>query len=152
MFKSFMRNSVFALAAVAGLAATAPSAIARDFAEAEIYFSDGGRGEHRGFEGGRSIHRDILSGREIARALRYQGYADIREMDMRGDRYRVIAVRRNGAVVKLRVNAFTGDIMSEVRVGWVGPRHIGDRFPTGPRPHHGRGDGVIIEFGWSSIR
>ena len=150
MFKSFMRNSVFALAAVAGLAAAMPSANARDFGEPDVIFAE----EGRSFRGDVIRHhevRGILSEREIARYLRHQGYRDIREIDLRGDRYRVIAVRRNGAVVKLRVSARSGDILSEMRIGWVHGRPIDDRFPVRPRPHHDRG-GVTIEFGWGDVR
>ena len=150
MFKSLMRNSVFALAAVAGLAAAVPVANARDFGEPDIIYAEDARPGHR--IDGRRVHRDILSQREVASVLRRSGYRDIREIDLMGDRYRVIAVRRNGAVVKLRVSARSGQILSEVRIGWVRHRPVDDDFSFHPRPrHHDRG-GVTIEFGWGAVR
>lgn len=150
MFKSFMRNSVFAIAAVAGISAAIPAANARDFGDPDVIYIDR---EMRGIHGEmRRPYRDILSEREIVRVLRDYGYRDIREISLRGDRYRVIAVRRNGAVVKLRVSAFSGNILSEVRVGWVRYRPMEDRYPRPPRPHRHDGSGFSIEFGWDPYR
>ena len=151
MFKSFMRNSVFALATVAGIAATVPAANSQEFGDPDVIYIDREfRGEIRSEM--RRPHRDVLSERQIVRVLRDYGYRDIREISLRGDRYRVIAVRRNGAVVKLRVSAFSGNILSEVRVGWVRHRPVEDHFPRPPRPRGHDGSGFSIEFGWDPYR
>lgn len=150
MFKSFMRNSVFAIAAVAGISAAVPAASARDFGDPDVIYIDR---EARNFRSEmRHAYRDVLSEHQIVRVLRDHGYRDVREISLRGDRYRVIAVRRNGAVVKLRVSAFSGNILSEVRVGWVRHRPVYDVEPHHPRPRGHDGSGFSIEFGWDPYR
>ena len=91
MFKSFMRNSVFAIATVAGIAAAVPAANSQEFGDPDVIYIDREfRGEIRSEM--RRPHRDVLSERQIVRVLRDYGYRDIREISLRGDRYRVIAV------------------------------------------------------------
>lgn len=151
MFKSFMRNSVLTLATVAGIAAAVPAANSQEFGDPDVIYVDREfRGEIRNEM--RRPHRDLLSERQIVRVLRDYGYRDIREISLRGDKYRVIAVRRNGAVVKLRVSAFSGNILSEVRVGWVRRHPVYDGEPHFPRPRPHGGSGFSIEFGWDPYR
>lgn len=87
---------------------------------------------------------DFISPRQISRMLRHQGYVQITEISLRGDQYRVIAIRNNGAIVKLRLDAYEGNVLSVRRVGWA-PRH-----EFRPRPHIE--PGFSIEFGFDSRR
>jgi Peptidase propeptide and YPEB domain len=86
---------------------------------------------------------DTLSARQIVRVLRRQGYGQIQEISLRGDTYRVMAIRNNGALVKLRVDAFSGEILSARRVGWI-------NAPVRPMPRRHGDSGVTIEFGFGS--
>ena len=74
--------------------------------------------------------------------LRNQGYVQVTEISLRGDQYRVIAVRRNGAIVKLRLDAYEGNILSVRRVGWAPRRDFHPRRQIKP--------GLTIEFGFDS--
>lgn len=149
MFKSILRNSVLGLAAIAGIAASIPSAQAGGRGEPEVIYVEEGQ-VRRHWQEDHRFYRDVLSEREVARALRHQGYRQVREISLRGDRYRVVAIRHNGAVVKLRVDAFSGQVLSQVRVGWVRTRPVAEPLPFPHRPRHG--SGVSIEFGWESPR
>ena len=149
MTLSFMRNTALALAAVIGLAAT-PSLAGSYDAEPEVIYSDDGYGLVRDMpvrplpprhaEPEWQEENDFISPRQISNILRRQGYAQIAEISQRGDLYRVIAVRRNGALVKLKIDAFDGNILSARRVGWA------------PRHDMRQGSGLTIEFGWDSRR
>jgi uncharacterized membrane protein YkoI len=143
MTTSFLRNTALALVAVAGLSAAPAYAGGFNGDDGVIYADQNFRvvtEEHR-----RPAPRhyddvryedDFLSPRQVSRILRHQGYGRVTELYLRGDTYRAIAVRPNGAVFKLRVDAENGYIISARRVGWA------------PRPHHRQGSGVTIEFGW----
>ncbi|KQT52109.1 MULTISPECIES: hypothetical protein [unclassified Aureimonas] len=79
---------------------------------------------------------DIISERRLARQLRRQGFVEIEDIDLRRDRYIVRAVRPNGALVRLAVDAYDGEILARERIGWAG-----DRGPRGPRADYGRDRG-----------
>ena len=77
--------------------------------------------------------------------MRRQGYGSVQEIALRGDEYRVVAVRNNGALVRLRLDAYSGEILSVRRIGWVGA-------PVRPLPRRHAEPGFAIEFGWGSDR
>lgn len=141
---SFVRKAAFALVAAAGLA-SAPAFAGSYGGDAEVFYEDDGFGVVREMPVRPIPPRhatpdwqqadEFLSPRRIVRMLRHQGYAHVAEIDLRGDYYRVIAVRHNGALVKLKIDAFEGDILSARRIGWS-PRHY-------PRNR----SGFVIEFG-----
>lgn len=142
-----MRKTALSLIAVASLLAT-PSLAGGYGTDPEVIYGDDGYGlvrempvrplPPRHVEPDWQQEGDFISPRQISRMLRRQGYAHIAEISQRGDVYRVIAVRRNGALVKLRIDAFDGNILSARRVGWA-PRH----------PQRDR-SGFTIEFGLNS--
>jgi hypothetical protein len=156
MFKSIaaapFRKTVLALGALATLAAASPS-LAGGYIDADVIYAEGyDNPEFRGDDHRRPIIRhlppvvedyDVLPARQIVRQLRRQGYGNVQQIALRGDTYRVVAVRNNGALVKLRVDAYSGEILSATRVGWVS-----DRVRPLPRRH--TDPGVTIEFGWGS--
>ena len=86
---------------------------------------------------------DVIPTRKIIRQLRRQGYGQVQEIALRGDTYRILAVRNNGAMVKLRLDAFTGEILTVKRVGWVSA-------PVREVPRRHVEPGVTIEFGWGN--
>jgi hypothetical protein len=144
MTLSFMRKTALALIAVSGLIAT-PSLAGGYGRDPEVIYGDDGYGVVRDMpvrplpprhvEPDWQQETDFISPRQISRMLRHQGYAHIAEFSQRGDLYRVIAVRRNGALVKLKIDAFDGSILSARRVGWA------PRLPQRDR------SGFTIEFG-----
>lgn len=148
MTTSFLRNTALALVAVAGLSA-APAYAGGFNGDEEVIYAD------QNFQVTRDEYRrplpqrhyddvtyedDFLSPRQVSRILRHQGYGRVTELYLRGDTYRAVAVRPNGAVFKLNVDAENGYILSARRVGWA------------PRPHHRDGSGVTIQFGFDSRR
>ncbi len=145
MTTSFLRNTALALIAVTGLSA-APAFAGGYGADEEIIYADQNfqvlREEHRRPAPPRDYEvryeDEILSPRQVSRILRHQGYGRVTEISLRGDTYRVIAVRPNGAVVRLKVDAENGYVLSARRVGWE------------PRRHHREGSGLTIEFGLGS--
>jgi hypothetical protein len=156
MFNSIIRKTALALVAVSSIAVATPT-LAAGWDDSEIIFAEDGfrHEERRRPVYDHEVRREVLSPREISRALRHQGYREVREIDFRHDGYRVIAVRHNGAVVRLKVSGRSGRVISERRIGWVRavpayePRHPRPGYPA-PR-HHGE-PGFSIEFGWSSER
>lgn len=161
MFASFMRKSAIALLAVSALGASAP-AFAGGYNDPQVIlaenYGDNGRVirqpdyQRRDFQQEEELQRQdfgLMSPREIMRQLRHQGYGKVREITQRGSEYRVVAVRHNGALVKLVVDGETGEILSERRVGWVRNSQI--REPVYPvQPH--RRPGFSIQFGFGDIR
>lgn len=151
MFNSIIRKSVIAFAAASTLFVAAP-AVASGWDEPELVVTEQGV-----FIDGRNTRRDYyeeenqryLSQAQIVRALRHQGYAEVREIGFRHDTYRVVAIRHNGAVVKLKVSAQNGQVISERRIGWVrsAPSRVYDH--PAPRRHHGQ-SGFSIEFGFAN--
>lgn len=155
MTLSLLRKSALALVAVAGLAAT--PALANGWSvDSEVIYADDGFGQPqqrhlrplppRYVEPQPYVQQDwqqddeFMSPRQISRMLRHQGYGQVAEISLRGDEYRVVALRRNGAVVKLNIDAESGEILSVRRVGWA------------PRHDMRQGSGLTIEFGWDSRR
>jgi uncharacterized membrane protein YkoI len=154
MTLSLIRKSMIALVAVSGLAA-AP-ALANGYPDEDgVIFADREFQQVREFprrpphppvvEHDWNQDEDFISPRQISRMLRHQGYVQITEISLRGDQYRVIAIRRNGAIVKLRLDAYEGNVLSVRRVGWA-PRR--EEF----RPHRQIEPGLTIEFGFDSRR
>ncbi len=157
MFKSIaaapFRKTVLAFGALATLAVASPS-LAGGYVDADVIYAEGyDNPAFHGDDHRRPIIRhlppvaedeyDVISARQIVRQLRRQGYGNVQQIALRGDTYRVVAVRNNGALVKLRVDAYSGEILSATRVGWVS-----DRVRPLPRRHVE--PGVSIEFGWGS--
>lgn len=152
MFNTLMRKSAIAFAAGTMLLAAAP-AFAESWVESRVVVTEDGL-----IVDGRDTRRpiyeeeyrhEVLSQRQIIRALRHQGYPEVREIGFRHNTYRVVAIRHNGAVVKLKVSALDGSILSERRIGWV--RSAPTRIYEHPAPRYRHAEpGVSIEFGWSS--
>jgi hypothetical protein len=152
MFNTFMRKTAIAFAAGTLLFVAVP-AIAGDWDERRVIVSEDGL-----IINGRDTRRpiyvedyrhEVLSQRQIIRALRHQGYPEVREIGFRHNTYRIVAIRHNGAVVKLKVSAHDGRIFSEQRIGWV--RSAPTRIYEHPVPRYRHAEpGVSIEFGWSS--
>ncbi len=162
MFTSVLRRSAPAIVAVAALGAAAP-AFAGGYNDPQVIFADdyGQNGvtvpqrRHRpevlpDFQP-QDLQQDygLLSPRDIVRQLRRQGYGKVQEISQRGADYRVIAIRNNGALVRLMVDGETGEILSERRVGWVRNSQI--REPNYPVRQHPR-PGFSIQFGFGNIR
>jgi uncharacterized membrane protein YkoI len=148
MTTSFLRNTALALVAVAGLSAAPAFAGGFNGDEEVIYADQNYRVVTEEYRHPAPRHyddvryqNDFLSPRQVSRILRNQGYGRVTELYLRGDTYRAIAVRRNGAVFKLRVDAENGYVISARRIGWE-PR----------RPQYRDGSGVTIQFGWDSRR
>jgi hypothetical protein len=151
MFNTLIRKSAIAFAAGTLLFVAAP-AIAGGWDEPRVIVSEDGI-IINGRDTRRPVYDDdyrheVLSQRQIVRALRHQGYPEVREIGFRHDTYRVVAIRHNGAVVKLKVSALDGRILSERRIGWV--RSAPTRIYEHPAPRRHIQPGVSIEFGWSS--
>lgn len=160
MFTSLLRKSAIALIAVSVLGASAP-AFAGGYDDPQVIFAEdyGNNGrvmplpdyEMRNPQFADPQRQDygMMSPREIMRQLRHQGYGKVQEITQRGSNYRVVAVRHNGALVKLTVDGETGEILSERRVGWVRNSQIREPlYPVAPRPR----PGFSIQFGFGDIR
>ncbi len=149
MTLSLLRKSALAFVAIAGLASTPVLATGYDN-DSEVIYADEGfnvvREQHarplppRHVEPQWHQEDEYLSPRRISRMLRQQGYARVAEISLRGDVYRVIAIRRNGALVRLKIDAGSGYILSSRRIGWA------------PRYHIRNEPGFTIQFGWDSRR
>ncbi len=153
MFKSLAASPLrkFALAAVAmSVLAGAAPALAGGYDDTDVIYADqfGGRSfDGRNRPNVRQLpvieDYDVIPTRKIIRQLRRQGYGQVQEIALRGDTYRILAVRNNGAMVKLRLDAFTGEILTVKRVGWVSA-------PVREVPRRHVEPGVTIEFGWGN--
>lgn len=85
-----------------------------------FYGNNGGFGiqrDHRGhrFQQQRHVNR-TLSRKQIRRTLRNRGFHDFRRVEKRGHRYIVVAENRRGRLIRLRVNAYTGNIERRRRI------------------------------------
>ncbi|BDA83486.1 hypothetical protein Sa4125_10280 [Aureimonas sp. SA4125] len=124
-----MKTTIAALAALLILGATAAEAGQRWYPEdgfVEVQGRDHGR-EYRRDER-RGGYDDVIPERRIIRMLSRQGFVSVDDIRLRRGRYIVEAVRPNGALVRLSVDAYDGDILSRERIGWSrdgGPRHPG---------------------------
>lgn len=85
--------------------------------------------------------RDALSERQVARRLIRQGFVRIEDIDRRRDRFIVRAVRPNGALIRLAVDAYDGSIIARERIGWV----AGDRGFD--RDRHRPASGIEFDLG-----
>lgn len=146
-----LRNAILGLGAVAAVVTASPSLAGGFNAQDEVIYADelirNDWREHRPEvrQHPRWVEeQEYLSARQISRQLRRSGYGSVREIALRGDQYRVVAVRNNGALVRLRLDAYSGEILSVRRIGWVGST-------VRPAPHYRERDpGYSIQFGWSS--
>ena len=102
-----------------------------------------GRDFGRGYGGGDRRHGrddrfdDVIPERRIVRQLMRAGFVSVEDIDLRRDRYIVRAVRPNGALIRLTVDAYDGEVLSRDRIGWAregGFRGRGDGWRGGPRP------------------
>ncbi|PWL17377.1 antifreeze protein [Falsochrobactrum shanghaiense] len=111
-----MRKSVLAFAALATIATayTVPSFAAGHGSVIEIQWHDGHR--DRRPDWGNDRRRGAMGPRQIARSLERRGYA-VGDMDRRRDTYRIRATRPRGGRVILTVDAYSGRILDERRVG-----------------------------------
>ena len=135
-----MKSVLSALLVSLGLAAVALPAQADWRERGAIHVErdgrlDADRWEHRGPR--REAFRDVLPERRIARILRRSGFVDIRDIRLRRDRYVATAVRPNGAVIRVALDARDGDILGSERIGWERGARDYDRFREGGR--HGYG-------------
>lgn len=85
-----------------------------------FYGNNGGFGIHRDhrtpkYHQKRFQHR-ALSRKQIRRSLRHRGFHDFRRVERRGNRYVVVAENRRGRLLRLRVNAYTGEIERRRRI------------------------------------
>ncbi len=153
MFKSLASSPLRKLALVtvtlSALAGATP-AVAGGYDDEDVIFADQQEGfveydRHRPQVRPQHVIEDydVIPARRIVRQLRRQGYGQVQEISLRGDTYRIMAVRNNGAYFKLRVDAYSGEILTAKRVGWVGS-------PVRPYPRRNSDSGVTIEFGWGS--
>jgi hypothetical protein len=152
MVNIIARKTCLALTAAATLLVAAP-AFAGGWGEPEVIFTqeevivDRRDNHYPIYEDDNEY--DVLSRHQIIRALRHQGYCEVREIGLRYNTYRVVAIRQNGAVVKLSVSAIDGSVLSERRIGWA--RSAPARIYQRPVPRYRHIEpGVSIEFGWSS--
>lgn len=85
------------------------------------------RGDRRDGRGGWRDHGrprfdrggpELLPEGRIIRKLVRQGFVSIEDIRLRRDRYIVEATRPNGALVRLSVDAYDGEILSRDRIGW----------------------------------
>ena len=165
-----MKSAIAALSAlvlVSGFA-TAASAGPRHHERSDLVFvQDGGydgpdggrerwdRGDRRDWRG-RGGWRDhgrprfdrggpeLLPEGRIIRQLVRQGFVSVEDIRLRRDRYIVEATRPNGALVRLSVDAYDGEILSRDRIGW-------SRDGGGGRPGPGWGGGPD-DFGGGRFR
>lgn len=89
--------------------------------------------------------RGLLSEGQVARRLMRQGFVRIEDIDRRRDRYIVRAVRPNGALIRLAVDAYDGGVIARERIGWV----TGGRGYD--RDHHRPGHGVEFDLGSGTL-
>jgi hypothetical protein len=153
MTLSLIRKSMLALVAISGLAVSPALAGGYQDENGVIYANEDFR-DVREFprrpphppvvEHEWNQDEDFISPRQISRMLRRQGYVQVTEISLRGDQYRVTAVRRNGAIVRLRVDAYEGNVLSVRRVGWAQRQDFHGRRHIEP--------GLTIEFGFDSRR
>lgn len=106
----------------------------------EDYAHDG----RRDYRGGRRAYRyeDVIPERRIVRRLIRKGFVSVEDIYLRRDRYIVEAIRPNGALVRLAIDAYSGEILVRERIGWV--RDGGRR---GPGRGWSRSPDIEFDFG-----
>lgn len=60
----------------------------------------------------------VIPEHRVIRLVLRQGFVSIADIRLRRDRYVVRAVRPNGALEQLSIDAFNGDILGRHRIGW----------------------------------
>ncbi|MBL4646127.1 MAG: hypothetical protein JKY99_06695 [Rhizobiales bacterium] len=120
------KNTIIAAAALGLMAFTAVPAQADGF-----YFGfqsgHGGvgiytNGNHRGHQSwGHRRHapryyvpqyqHEVMSRRQIRRALRHRGFHDFHKIKRKGNRYVVVAENRRGRLLRLKIDAYSGQIL-----------------------------------------
>ena len=145
MTLSLIRKSMLALVAISGLAA-APALAGGYHDENGVIYAEQDYRDVREFprrppqppvvQHHWDQDEDFISPRQISRMLRRQGYVQVTDISLRGDQYRVTAVRRNGAIVRLRVDAYEGNVLSVRRVGWAPAPGIPPAPPHQAGPDH----------------
>ena len=149
MLTSLLRQSATAIVAITMFGAASP-AFAGGYQDPQVIYAENGddysapQQDYQQDE--QQDEYSLLSPREILSGLRHQGYGRVQEISLRGDQYRVVAIRHNGAVVRLKIDGQSGEILSECRIGWV--RNTG--YQNHVRPY--RNQGLTIQFGYSTIR
>ncbi len=154
MFKSLAANPLRKIAlltvALSALACATPSLAGGGYGDPDVIYADQFDGRPQYDDPRPHVRQmpviedyDVIPARQITRLLRRQGYGQLQEISLRGDTYRVVAIRNNGALVKLRVDAYSGEVLSAKRIGWVSA-------PVRPMPRRHAEPGVTIEFGWGS--
>ena len=150
-----MKINLAAAAALLALAALSLPASAgqRDFGRHDprdvviVQDRDFGRsyGDDRRF--GRGDRFDgVIPERRIVRRLMRDGFVSVEDIDLRRDRYVVRAVRPNGALIRLAIDAYDGEILSRERIGWARERGYRGR----PDDRRDR-SGIEFDFGTGSL-
>ena len=106
-----MKTLLASLLVVGTLASAAPVAAEPRAQGVVELVRDHGRHGGRGSE-------ERLSERRISRVVYRSGFAEIEDIHLRRDRYIVTAVRPNGAVFRLVLDAYDGALLDRERLGW----------------------------------
>lgn len=81
----------------------------------------------------------VLGKRAIERIVHRDGFVEIVDLELRRDRYLVEAIRPNGSVHRLALDARNGSVIRQERIGWA----------RGPSPDdHVRRMGMEFRFGF----
>jgi hypothetical protein len=147
-----MKPFLIALLAVSTLATIPGDALAGPRHDAAVVFEirDGLRHDGERSRGWREERRgdryDVIPERRIVRRLIRDGYVSVEDIDLRRDRYVVRAIRRNGAVVRLAIDAYDGDIIARERIGWERDRGRDYGRDRHQGRHHDRYSGAAFEL------
>ncbi|WP_188907317.1 hypothetical protein [Aureimonas endophytica] len=149
------------LAALAGLTAalalTAPASAENGWFDAPVPYvqardhgwGGGGdwrdRGDWQQRPGRWDEDDDALTERQIARRVMREGFVRIVDIDRRRDRYIVTAVRPNGALVRLALDAYDGEVIARERIGWAAGDRGPDRFDRRPA------NGITFDLGSGTL-
>lgn len=106
-----MKTLLASLLVVGTLVSVAPASADPRLSGGFEIVRDGGR--HGGWE-----RDDRLSERRIARQVYRSGFTEIEDIRLRRDRYIVTAVRPNGGVFRLVLDAYDGTLLDRERLGW----------------------------------
>ncbi len=84
-------------------------------------------------------HHGPLGERQVERIVHGEGFVEIVELQRNRDRYDVEAVRPNGSVHRLAIDAHDGSVIRKERLGWA-------RGPSAQ--DHARRTGLEFRFGF----
>lgn len=87
-----------------------------------------------------ALGKGVLPRAGVERIVHGEGYAEISGIDLDRGLYRVEAVRSNGAVFLLTLDAQDGALVATERRGWARASH------EGPRPHRHPGTEFRFDF------